>query len=102
MSKPAAYYRALRTENLVTAGNSWRGDLNKGVVYTTVRDDTHPYVNADAAKYLVDQDLLVEVEKEAEDNPWFDSEDESVNGGVANKSVHGPISNVHRMDHTPE
>ncbi len=95
------YYRALRTEGHVAVG-PYTGDFEKGKVYSTKRGDDKPWVSENAADYLVAHDLLMKVDKDAEDNPWFDSEDTSINGGVDNDQVHGPISNIHRMDHDPE
>jgi hypothetical protein len=61
-------YRATRDEPRVAVGD-WTRDLHKGEVLPTDR------VPDEVADHLMGHGLLIEVEDDAEDNPWFDSDD---------------------------
>jgi hypothetical protein len=66
-------YRATRTEPRVAVGN-YTGDFAKGQIVTiSPRGDL--YDVDDVADYLVEQGLLIEVDDDAVDNQWFDSDD---------------------------
>lgn len=69
-------YRATRTEPRVSVG-PWTQDLTKGQVIRLKgkSDPNRGFVPQEVADYLVDQGLLVEVDDDAVDNEWFDSDD---------------------------
>lgn len=71
-------YRATRTESRVTVGNAFTADFEKGQVVRGGKG--RGTVPDDVADYLVEQGLLVEVEDDAVDNPWFDSDDPELAG----------------------
>lgn len=81
-------YRVTRTENKVAVGE-WSRDLFKGDVLATKE------VPDSVADHLMSHGLLVECSDKSEDNPWFDSEDPDLNGGIHNDQIHGPLrSNI--------
>ncbi len=82
-------HRATRDDYRVAVGE-WTSDLHKGRVYK----DLPP----DVAEHLVEHGAVKEVPDDAVDNPWFDSEDMALNGGINNDQTHGPLrSNIKDM-----